>query len=236
MEWPTEVLAIYVICHPVKEKARWDRLLPHLLSRGIPRDRIRVAAPTWGADLTPAQIFAAYDPFLKRAELPAFTFKAAGLSRGEISLGMNFAAVARDVAGRAEEGSILVFESDTWLRADFLSRLWDLLRDLRSKGAWDIVSLGEGVGTRVPGAPSSYYAPTRAWEPPHRWVFRCTDSILFTTGYLRRLAQTLLPFKEIIDWEMNFQLMLHRGKAYWCDPPIAEQGTCFARVPTLLPA
>jgi hypothetical protein len=67
-------------------------------------------------------------------------------------------------------------------------------------------------------------------------VFRCTDSMLFSTEYLRRLAHTVLPFKEIIDWEMNFQLMLHRGKALWADPPLAEQGTCYSRIITSLPA
>ena len=129
---------------------------------------------------------------------------------------------------------MMFLESDIWLREDFVPRLNDLLKDTEGR-PWDYLSLGEGVGTRPPGA-SSYYAPTKAYIPPHQWVFRCTDSMLFSTEYLHRLSHTIIPFKEIIDWEMNFQLMLHRGKALWADPPLAEQGTCYSRLITTLPA
>lgn len=242
MSWPDQVRAVYVLCHPEHEKARWDRLYPHLLERGIPADRIRICAPTWGSEMTAEQIFGLYDPFLKRGSTPILTFKGFGLTRGEISLGANFCAAVADSVHRKDDGFIITLESDVWLRADFVPRLRDLLADLEAqkgeegKAIWDYVSLGEGVGTRPPGAPASYYAPTRAYKPPHQWVFRCTDSMLFTSGYLQRLSRTMIPFREIIDWEMNFQLMLNKGVARWADPPLAEQGTCYARLATSLPA
>jgi hypothetical protein len=58
--------------------------------------------------------------------------------------------------------------------------------------------------------------------------------MLFTTEYLKRLSTTVLPFKEIIDWEMNYQLMLHKGTPLWADPPLAEQGTWNARITSSL--
>jgi len=228
--WPDAVKAVYVLCHPQKEKSRYDRLMPHLAAVGIPADRIRVCAPTWGTELTVDQIFNAYNPYLKRG-LPTFSFKGANLSRGEISLGINFATAVLDSVQRADDGIVITLESDVWLREDFVPRLNELLAD--AKG-WDFISLGEGVGTRPVHPLTSYYGPTKAYQPPHKWVFRCTDSMMFTTDYLRRLAQTVLPFKEIIDWEMNFQLMLHKGVALWADPPLAEQGTCNARLMTSL--
>ncbi|NBO70697.1 MAG: hypothetical protein EBU66_07955 [Bacteroidetes bacterium] len=230
--WPDAVKTVYVLCHPTKEKDRYDRLIPHLLQIGIPKERIKICAPTWGADLTVEQIFSVYNPYLNRGTTPAFTFKAAGLSRGEISLGMNFYSAVQDAA--KSDGLVLTLESDVWLREDFVQRLADLLADATTK--WDYISLGEGVGTRAPGAPISYYAPTKAYKPPHQWVFRCTDSMLFTTEYMKRLEKTFVPFKEIIDWEMNYQLMLHKGIALWADPPLAEQGTCNSRLVTSLPA
>lgn len=230
--WPDSVKTVYVLCHPEKEEARFKRLIPHLKAVGIPDDRIKICAPTWGADLTVEQIFAGYNPYLKR-EGPTLTFKGANLSRGEISLGLNFAAAVQ--AAALEEGLVITLESDVWLRADFVPRLNDLLADAAGR-PWDYISLGEGVGTRPYGAPQSYYAPTKAWEPPHNCVFRCTDSMLFTTDYMKRLNKTFLPFKEIIDWEMNYQLLKNGGKAFWADPPIAEQGTCNSRLITSLPA
>lgn len=246
--WPDEVKAVYVLCHPVKEKARWDRLLPHLLSVGIPASRIRVCAPTWGSELTTQQIFTFYDPYLNRGGTPTLTFKGYGLTRGEISLGLNFVTAVKDSVKRGDKGLIITFESDTWVRADFVACLRDLLASAKGRNEeqdasgnlinkpWDFISLGEGVGTRPDGAPRSYYAPTKAWKPPHSWVFRCTDSMLFTTDYLERLSKTALPFKEIIDWEMNFQLLINKGTALWADPPLAEQGTCYSRLATSLPA
>ena len=239
--WPDEVRAVYVLCHPIKEKARWDRLLPHLLQRGIPADRIRICAPTWGTDLTVDQIFSVYNPYLGRGQLPTFTFKGAGLTRGEISLGINFGSAVADAVKRLEAGEppglVITLESDVWLREDFVPRLRDLLRSAEGTAPeWDYISLGEGVGTRPPGAPMSYYADTKAYVPPHQWVFRCTDSMLFTTDFFKKLVKTYIPFKEIIDWEMNFQLMVNRGKALWADPPLAEQGTWNNRLMTSLPA
>ena len=118
--WPDAVKTVYVLCHPEKEKARYERLMPHLAAVGIPADRIKICAPTWGADLTVEQIFAGYNPYLKR-EVPTFTFKGASLSRGEISLGLNFAAAVK--AAAAEEGLVITLESDVWLREDFVPRL-----------------------------------------------------------------------------------------------------------------
>jgi hypothetical protein len=233
MHWPDAVKKVYVLCHPLKEKGRYDRLMPHLAAVGIPADRIQVCAPTWGSDLTVEQIFAAYNPYLKR-EVPTFTFKGASLSRGEISLGLNFAAAIEAASAASPTDLVITLESDVWLREDFVPRLNDLLASATQP--WDYISLGEGVGTRPPGAPKSYYAPTKAYEPPHQWVFRCTDSMLFTVDYMKRLNRTFIPFKEIIDWEMNYQLMLNKGKALWADPPLAEQGTCNSRLVTSLPA
>jgi hypothetical protein len=60
--------------------------------------------------------------------------------------------------------------------------------------------------------------------------------MLFTTDFFKKLVKTYIPFKEIIDWEMNFQIALNGGKALWADPPIAEQGTWNNRLMTSLPA
>lgn len=239
--WPERVRAVYLLCNPEKERERYERLLPHLKAVGVPVDRIKTCAPTWGSDLTPHEIFAAYEPFLQRMSamgpVPAFTFKAAALTRGEISLNMNFAAIVNEAAKEDGDGYIITLESDVWLRPDFVPRLQALLASAAKVAPdWDYISLGEGVGTRPPGAAESYFAEEEAFIPPHQWVFRCTDSMLFTVDFLRRLSKTILPFKESTDWEMNFQLMAHRGIALWADPPMAEQGTCFNRVLTSLPS
>ena len=234
VSWPSQIDAVYVICHPTNEKMRFERLIPHLLERGIPPDRIRVVAPCWGSDLNTDLIFKVYDPYLQRA-CNTFTFKGANLTLGEISLGLNFYHVIRASIEEATK-TVISLESDVYLREDFVQRLCDLVKELESKSEWDYVSLGEGIGTRPADVPFSLYGPTKVYNPPHNLVFRCTDSMLFRTDFLRKVAQTFLPFREIIDWEMNFQNLIHGGKAFWADPALVEQGTAFNRDMTTLPA
>jgi hypothetical protein len=235
MAWPTDKIPnVYVLCHPEKEKARFNRIIPHLIMRGVPKESLQFIAPTWADTLNTEMIFKTYDPFLNRGLIPSFSFKAACLSKGEISLVLNFYSVLRHFLDNSrEDQALLVLESDSYLRRDFTPRIVKIMKDLSGQD-WDYVSLGEGVGTRPPGCETSYYAEQKLYDPPHSWVFRCTDSMLFSGKFVKKLAGSLLPFRECLDWELNFQLMLHRGRALWADPPIAEQGTCFGRFGTSL--
>lgn len=231
--WPSEIEKVFLLVHQEKEKDRYERLLPHFVSRGVPADKIVCVAPTWGSELSSHQIFQVYDPYCRQG-VPVFTFKARCLSRGEISLVLNFALAAR-VAVDQKLKSILIFESDTWLREDFVPRLNQLLDDLKTK-EWDYVSLGEGVRTRPEKCDPSMFAITKAYPPPHQFVFRCTDSMMFKVSYLEKILTTLFPFRECLDWELNIQTMAHKGKTWWADPPLAEQGTAVGRQETHLTA
>lgn len=229
--WPSEIDMVFLLVHEHREKERYERLIPHFVSRGIPPERLACVAPTWGSELTSEQIFQVYDPFCRQG-MPVFTFKARCLSRGEISLVLNFAFAAR-LAVEKGFGKVLIFESDTWLREDFVERLHDLLQDLKEK-EWDYVSLGEGARTRPEKCEPSMFAKTKAYPPPHQFVFRCTDSMMFQVSYLKKILTTLFPFRECLDWELNIQTMAHKGKTWWADPPLAEQGTAVGRQETLL--
>jgi hypothetical protein len=231
MGWPSQIDKVFLLVHEQKEKDRYERLIPHFLSRGIPLDKLVCIAPTWGSELTSEQIFQVYDPYCRQG-VPVFTFKARCLSKGEISLVLNFA-IAAQHAVQQKYSQVLMFESDTWLRDDFVPRLNELLQDLSTK-EWDYVSLGEGARTRPDKCPASMYATTKAYPPPHQFVFRCTDSMMFKVSYLERILTTLFPFRECLDWELNIQTMAHKGNTWWADPPLAEQGTAVGRQETTL--
>jgi hypothetical protein len=228
--WPTDKIpGVYVLCHPEKEKERFRRIIPHMIIHGIPKESLRFIAPTWGDTLDEATIFKVYDPYLNRDPIPPFSFKSSCLSKGEISLMLNFySAIRHALDNNTDDQAIIVFESDSYLRRDFVPRINKIMADL-SGTEWDYVSLGEGVGTRPPGSDPSYYGEQKLYTPPHSWVFRCTDSMMFSSSFLKKISTTFIPFRECMDWELNFQMALHQGKALWADPPISEQGTCFGR-------
>jgi hypothetical protein len=58
--------------------------------------------------------------------------------------------------------------------------------------------------------------------------------MLFRIQFLQRLEQTFFPINDALDWELNFQMMLHKGVPLWADPPIAEQGSWNGRLGTEL--
>lgn len=232
-KWPDELDSIVLLVNEKKEPERFQRLIPHLISRGIPQEKIICCAPTWGDELSTETLFQVYDPYCRHG-MPVFTWKARCLSKGEISLVLNFYAAARYCIERGWK-TVVFLESDSWLRDDFLPRLGDLFEDLKTK-EWDYVSLGEGARTRPQGCNPSMYAPTKAYPPNHQFVFRCTDSMLFRVSYLEKVLTTLIPFRECLDWELNIQTMVHKGKTWWADPPLAEQGTAVGRQETTLVA
>lgn len=224
---------IYVLVHPDFEKDRYERLKKHIAKKGLPQDKIIYGAATWGSQLSSELVFSVWDPYL-RPGMPVMTWKSRFLSRGEISLVLNFYSAARDAVEKKYK-NIIIFESDVFLREDFIKRMDDLWKDLEGK-PWDYVSLGEGVSTRPEGALMSYWADTKAYPPPHKCVFRCTDSMLFKVSFLEKIVQTIIPFRECLDWELNYQIAIHQGKALWADPPLAEQGSGRQRDVSLLPA
>lgn len=232
--WPSEIDAVFILAHKDKEKNRYERLQTHFESHGVPKDKIIFCAPTWGDQLSNSLIFGAYDPFCRQG-MPILTFKARSLSKGEISLVLNFYAACQTALQRGFK-KILIFESDTWLRESFLPRFNDLLADVKDK-EWDYISLGEGARTRPKEVEkTSMYSPTKAYPPNHQFVYRCTDSMLFKVEYLAKILPTLIPFRECLDWELNVQSMSAKGKSLWADPPLAEQGTAVGRQETTLTA
>jgi hypothetical protein len=226
---------VYILCHPEYEPIRYQLLLSHLPKRGIPLEKVHWVRGPWGTEITSEDFFKVYDPFRSRYGLStALSFKSAGLLRGEVSLVLTFYKAIQDILQTPGNPNdiVMIFESDVILREDFLERLELVLKDVRE---WDYISLGEGVGTRPKDAGFSYFSETKLYSPDHQFVFRCTDSMLFRRSFLEKLRQTLLPFRECLDWELNVQMLLHRGISFWADPPLVEPGSGRSRTLSLLP-
>jgi hypothetical protein len=236
MDW-RNIDAIYLLCHPEKESSRWQRLQKHLEDRGVPKEKCICAGKTWGDQLDHRVLEEVYDPFVKRGGCPYLCWKGRALLLGEISLILNFW-WAVDHAINSNFTNVLFLESDVYLREDFSPRMGELLNILQSK-SWDFVSLSDGVGTHAKRddiQTNSVYAATGVYSPPHPFPFRCTDSMLFRVEILKKMRATAFPFRECLDWELNFQLGVNKGIALWVEPHLVEQGTCKNRMISSLPA
>jgi hypothetical protein len=227
---------IYIMCNPEYEPIRYQLLLKHLPSRGIPLEKVKFVHGPWGSEISSETYFDVYDPYKARfGSETALCFKAARLLKAEVSLNLSFYKAVEAALADGVETAIF-FESDVFLREDFLPRLKTVLEDDSALKAWDYISLGEGVGTRPPGHDATYFGPTKLYPPPHQCVFRCCDSMLLRRSFLEKLSQTMIPFRECLDWEMNLQMIIHQGKSLWVDPPLVEPGSGRSRAVTFLPS
>jgi len=235
MSW-SKIDAIYLLCHPEKEFSRWQRLQEHLTKRGVPKEKWINMGKTWSDDFN-ENAFELYDPFIPREGCPYLCWKGRALIEGEISLVINFW-LAVDHAIENNYRHILFLESDVFLRDDFSPRM-DKLMSILDVRPWDYVSLSDGVGThavRDDIQSNSVFAPTGVFKPPHQFPFRCTDSMLFRVEFLKKMRRTAFPFRECLDWELNYQLAIHGGIALWVEPHLVEQGTAKGRMISTLPA
>jgi len=213
MAWDT-IKSVYLLCNAEKEPERYKRLIPHLLIHGIPKDKLKLASPTWADTLITESIFNLYNPYLNRGNIPKF--KSGFLAKREISLNINFYNIVLNSLNELSGNEcLLVLESDVILRRDFNDRLTSVISDL-SGVEWDYVSLS-GSECDV-----SYNGPTKLHSPPNNWVLRGTNSMLLSQRFIKNLQKTFLPFKESLEWELNFQMLLHKGIALWCNPPLVS--------------
>jgi len=227
---------IYIMCNPEHEPIRYQLLLKHLPARGIPMEKVHWVHGPWGSEISSELYFQVYDPFRTRfGNKTGLSFKSAALLKGEVSLNLTFYKAAHMALAEGNEYALFL-ESDVFLRDDFLSRLKDVLSSEKACDAWDYISLGEGCSTRPEGHAASYFGPTVLYDPPHSFVFRCTDSMLIRRSFLEKLSHTLVPFRECLDWELNIQMMAHRGKSLWADPPLVEAGSGRGRALSYLPS
>jgi hypothetical protein len=222
--------AIYLICNPHHEKDRYESALRRMSSHGFPVEKIKIAGPTWGTSLSSTLCFQVYDPYLPRA-IPSLIFKNRALTRAEISLILNFYSAIKD-AHEAGYKSIMIFESDIIFHHQFTTRLESVFEQLAGK-TWDYISLSDGVGTHLGDYTQNarlygqwLSAPQTVIPAPQFFTFRCTDSMIISRRFIEHLYHHLIPFRDCLDWELNFQLYSMKGAGFWTEPHIVEQGSC----------
>ncbi len=215
---------IYIVGHPIHEQRRINYVLRKLREFECPQQKMSLSAPTWGRDLTTDTIFRVYDPFLPR-KFPNLIFKSRALTKGEVSLNLNFYSAVKDANEKGYE-RIMILESDVMFRHDFLTRFAEI-QSLADQKVWHYISLSDGTGTHGGGINFGdlYYHKQELVLPATCFPFRCTDSMLLSRDFIKHLAENLLPFRDCLDWELNYRLLEFKGAPYWPEPHLFEQAS-----------
>lgn len=128
----------------------------------------------------------------------------------------------------------MMFESDVIFQDNFVEKLREAMEILKVNNLeWDFLSLSAGANLR----PARMEGDARpGWFPPINDYFhtRTCDAMIFKVSMLKKIIPTFLPVAEVLDWELNYQLTLHKSRTFWLDPPIIRQGSATGDYPTTL--
>lgn len=228
MRFPQPIDHVYILCDPQKEPDRASYLQQWLMRHQIDPTTYTMVLDTYGNDafFQSKAVWDSYDPWSTLHGRRPLNFNTTNLKPTELSLIWNWAAVARR-AVLAGHKVVLILESDVLFCEDFLGRFTTALAALEHQtgGAWDFLSLSASAAI-VPHAAQAG-GQGRLWYPPNRpdHPTRCTDSMVFRVPLLAKILDTLFPCAEALDWELNFQLTLHKARTYWLHPPVTMQGS-----------
>ena len=215
---------IYILCDPQKEPDRASYLYKWIDTNAIPADKYTMGLFCYGCDLTTDMLYKFYNPWQNRKPVERErNFNSYNLKPGEISLVLNW----HDVAKQAVEkgfAHVMILESDVIFPDNFLDLLKQSMSILRDQHIeWDFLSLTAGAGLRPYRAQGD---TALGWFPaPPYYHTRTTDAMIVKTSMLKKITDTLFPFAEVLDWELNYQLTLHSSRSFWLDPPILRQGS-----------
>jgi hypothetical protein len=223
MDWPSPIDHTFILCDLLKEPERAAYLTSWLRTHNISAESYTMELSCYGDTLSMETVDRVYNPWVDRkpVELQR-NFNSYNMKLGEISLVLNWAHAARTAVERGYK-VVMILESDVIFHDDFLSGLTESLLKLEAQ-TWDFLSLTAGAGLRPRRRADD--GGLRAWFPaPHYYHTRTTDAMIFKVSMLEKILSTLFPFAEVLDWELNYQLTLHRSTSLWLDPPILHQGS-----------
>jgi hypothetical protein len=220
--WPHPIDHVYILCDPVKEPDRAKYLFDWLGAQRIDPACYTVELKYYGDTLTVDHALSVYNPWVDRKPVEQErNYNSYHMKMSEISLVLNWAHAARKAVDACHR-VIMMFESDVIFSDDFLEKLEAVLR-LIPASEFDFLSLSPGPGLRPPRAADD--TGFKWFGAPPYYHTRTCDAMVFRVDMLRRILGTLIPFAEVLDWEMNYQLTLHKSRSFWLDPPIVQQGS-----------
>lgn len=236
INWPAPIDHTYILCNPKKEPDRVAYLEKWFSANNIDPKCYTIGYSCYGVDLSIGELQRLHNHQQPRTPVQykncirgINSGRTHALNPSEISLVVNLAAAAKK-AVLARHQVVMIFESDVLFPDNFMNKLEDAMKALEGR-PWDFLSLSAGTDLRPARGPDSQ----DGWFPAHPYYHtRTCDAMIFKVSMLEKILNTLFPFVDVLDWEMNYQLTLHNSVSLWLDPPIIRQGSNGEEYPTTL--
>ena len=221
--FPSPIDHLYILCNKEKEPDRAAYLEQWLAQNNIDSKQYTFSCFCYADTIPHELIWRVYNPWSKHRSHRR-SANSYNLKLGEISLCVNWAAVALG-AIHAKHNVVMFWESDVLPDAEFLDKLKSALQTLEDEHGsnWDFLSISSGANMR-PQRPSD--DTVQKWFPVTNYFHtRTTDAMIFKVDMLNKIVPYFLPFAEVLDWELNFHLSVHKSRSFWLDPSIIKQGS-----------
>jgi len=220
MSWPAPIDHTFILCDPKREPDRANYLQTWLSANSIPPTAYTMGLHCYKDDITPEIAERVYNPWIERGE-DSKNFNRYNLKQGEISLVLNWAEAAKTAVAK-NYNVVMMLESDVLFDNQFLQKLQTVITPIQHD-PWHFLSISGRHDLR----------PKRTDDgTTFRWFrvtgtlhTRTTDAMIFRVPMLKQILSTLFPFAEVLDWELNHQLSVHKSITLWLDPPIIRQGS-----------
>lgn len=222
-KWPDPINHVFFLCDPVKEPDRAEYLIKWLSDNNIDPSSYTMKLKYYGDTLSDEEAYAVYNPWITRKYLDVVRSMASyNMKKSEISLCMNWYEIAKEASENNDWRVIMTLESDVIFCDDFLNKLKIAMNEIEDDRDWDFLSISAGAKLR----------PARDDDLSQKWFkitnyinTRTTDAMIFKTSILKKIVSTFYPFADVLDWELNYHLVIHNSNTYWLDPPIVHQGS-----------
>ena len=232
--WPAPIDHAYILCSETYEPERYEKLKKWLDEHKMDPSCYTICYFKHSSDLTADEAFKAYNPWGDRPKVDGEEkqFARYNMKLSEISLCINWGFTAMTAVKKNHPSAVLLLESDPVFEDGFLEKLGVSMKKLDGK-EWDYLSIGDGVGLR-PQRPTG--DSNRDWFPSVKPYYhtRTTVGQIVKVSMLKKVVSTFFPFKEPLDWELNYQLTRHAAKSLWLDPILIKNGSVMSETTTSL--
>lgn len=233
MTLPSQIDHLYILCNKEKEPDRAKYLDTWLDTVKLDPTKYTFTSFCYGDSIPNDLIWKMYDPWNKNRQTLRSSATSYNMKLGEISLCINWGVAALE-AIKSKHNIVMLWESDVLPDADFLSKLDSAMQNLEDTHGdnWDFLSISAGANL-YPKRESN--ETDKKWFPVQNYFHtRTTDAMIFKTDILKKVMTTFFPFAEVLDWELNYHLTIHKSRSFWLDPPIIKQGSAIGIYNTLL--
>ena len=135
----------------------------------------------------------------------------------EISLTIKHFYILEKIAN-GKEDFCLVLEDDVLLCDDFPNIVDKYMKETPKD--WDFIFIGSGCNLK----PKNILPSKLCYLKEHP-ASKCADSYFVTKKAAKQIIQTYMPFSSVSDWELAYQMYIHKHMVYWWEPSLVKQGS-----------